>query len=329
MGMLETSARLLRLLSLLQTQRDWSGPDLAERLGVTPRTVRRDVEKLRGLGYPVHAASGVAGGYRLGAGARLPPLLLDDDEAVAVAVSLRTATAGSVEGIAESSVRALSKLEQVLPARLRHRVQALHSVTVPLHGTNPSAVDPEVLMAVATACREHQVLRFDYRDHDGAQTSRRTEPHTLVHTGWRWYLVAWDLARDDWRNFRLDRISPKTPTGPAFPPREPPADDIRDYASWSVSTAGYRFQAHVRFHAAAEVIARSTTPSTMTIEPVDDETCLVRTGSNSLDSLALYLSLLGVDFEVLEPPELVEHVRVLAGRLDRASRPRDLPDQPI
>ncbi|OAA19556.1 putative transcriptional regulator [Frankia sp. EI5c] len=269
----------------------------------------------------MHATSGVAGGYRLGAGAQLPPLLLDDDEAVAVAVSLRTAAGGSVEGIAESSVRALAKLEQVLPARLRNRVQALQAVTVSLRGANPSAVDPDVLMAVATACREHQCLRFDYRDHDGVPTSRVTEPHTLVHTGSRWYLLAWDAGRGDWRNFRLDRLTPKTPTGPRFTPRKPPADDIRSFTSWSVSTAAYRYQARVRFHAPAEVLARSTTPTSVMIEAVDASTCLVRTGSNSLDALALYLSLLGVDFDVLEPPELVDRVRALAERLGRAATP--------
>ncbi|CAI7978624.1 Helix-turn-helix type 11 domain protein [Frankia sp. Hr75.2] len=319
--MLETSARLLRLLSLLQTHRDWSGADLADRLGVTARTVRRDVDKLRSLGYPVHAAPGTAGGYRLGAGAQLPPLLLDDDEAVAVAVSLRTAAGGSVEGIAESAIRALTKLEQVLPTRLRHRVLALHSVTVSLRGTNPAAVDPDVLMAVATACRENQQLRFDYRDHNGTPTARIAEPHTLVHTGWRWYLIAWDVGRGAWRNFRLDRIAPKTPTGPRFTPRDPPADDIQAYTSWSVSTAGYRYQARVRYHAPAGVIAASLSPTSAVIEALDDESCLVRTGSNSLDALAIYLSLVDADFDVLEPPELVDRVRELAGRLARAAPP--------
>ena len=166
--MWETSARLLRLLSLLQTRRDWTGAELAERLAVTARTVRRDVDKLRGLGYPVEASPGVAGGYRLGAGAALPPLLLDDEEAVAVAVGLRTAANGSVSGIAETSVRALAKLEQVLPSRLRHQVNLVHSVTVPLHGGGPT-VDAATLIAIAAACRDHLRLRFDYRNHDGTE----------------------------------------------------------------------------------------------------------------------------------------------------------------
>lgn len=327
-GMLETSARLLRLLSLLQTHRDWPGPELADRLGVTTRTLRRDVDKLRGLGYPVHAAPGVAGGYRLGAGAQLPPLLLDDEEAVAVAVSLRTAAGGSVEGITESSIRALMKLEQVLPARLRGRVQALQSVTVSLRGPNPSAVDPDVLMAVANACRDHQCLRFDYRDHDGVRTTRRTEPHTLIHTGWRWYLLAWDVDRAAWRNFRLDRLTPKTPTGPRFTPREPPSDDVRSFASWSVSTAAYRYQALARFHAPAEELARLTPPTSVQIEPEGGGTCLVRTGANSLDALAVHLTLIGVDFDILGPPELVDRAQRLATRLGHAVNQQAAPPEP-
>ncbi len=201
--MLETSARLLKLLSLLQSPRDWSGAALAAELGVGVRTVRRDVEKLRTLGYPVDALPGVAG-YRLGAGAALPPLLLDDEEAVAVAIGLRAAATGSVAGIEESSVRALTKLEQVLPSRLRHRIKLLQAVAVTPSGGPP--VDPDVLLTTAAASRDHQRLRFDYRNHDGTATTRTTEPHRLVHTGRRWYLVAWDLDRSDWRTFRLDRL---------------------------------------------------------------------------------------------------------------------------
>src|SRR6266496_5199270 len=195
---LRTSARLLRLLSLLQARRDWPGPELADRLGVTTRTVRNDVERLRGLGYPVHATPGVAGGYRLGAGAALPPLLLDDDEAVAVAIGLRTAAGGAVAGIEETSLRALAKLEQVLPARLRPRVGALHAATLSLGGGGP-VIDAEVLTAIAAACRDHERLRFGYGDAQGADTSRSVEPLRLVHTGRRWYLVAFDLDRQDWR----------------------------------------------------------------------------------------------------------------------------------
>ncbi|MDQ0602972.1 putative DNA-binding transcriptional regulator YafY [Streptomyces canus] len=221
--MLETSARLLRLLSLLQAHRDWSGADLAERLGVTPRTVRRDVDRLRELGYPVNASPGTGGGYQLGAGAELPPLLLDDDEAVAVAVGLRTAAGQGIEGIGETSVRALAKLEQVLPSRLRRRVGALNAFTVPmLRGPQPSAVDPAVLTELAHLCRDAERLRFAYRSHNGDSTRRTVEPHRLVCTERRWYLVAWDLDRDDWRTFRVDRITPKPPHGPRFTPRTTP-----------------------------------------------------------------------------------------------------------
>jgi predicted DNA-binding transcriptional regulator YafY len=315
--MLQTSARLLRLLSLLQAHRDWTGADLASRLGVTTRTVRRDIEKLRDLGYPVHAAVGVAGGYRLGAGAALPPLLLDDEEAVAVAVGLRTAAGGSVAGIAESSVRALAKLEQVLPSRLRHRVKSLHSVTVPLIGIVPT-IDAETLTAIAAACRDHQRLRFDYRDRDGAESVRTSEPHRLVHTGRRWYLVAYDVDRQDWRTFRVDRLRPRTPTGPRFVPREAPVDAAA-YVSQAVTSAPYRYQARFLMYAPAEALADELSPTAGRIEPVDEQHCILHTGSNSLEHLALYVGLKGVDFDVLDPPELVEHVRTVGRRFARAA----------
>src|SRR3954447_8122137 len=203
--MLETSSRLLELLSLLQARREWSGAELADRLEVGVRTVRRDMERLRRLGYPVSATRGVAGGYRLGAGAQLPPLLLDEEEAVAVAVGLRTAASGGVAGIEKPAVRALGKLEQVLPKRLRRRVNALGAATVPYPVTGPR-VDPETLAAIATAARDNERLRLAYRSHDGTATRRLVEPHRLVHTGRRWYLVAYDTDRADWRTFRVDRI---------------------------------------------------------------------------------------------------------------------------
>jgi predicted DNA-binding transcriptional regulator YafY len=316
--MLETSARLLRLLSLLQAHRDWTGAELAERLGVTARTVRRDVEKLRGLGYPVHASVGVAGGYQLGAGAALPPLLLDDEEAVAVAVGLRTAAGGTVAGIAETSVRALAKLEQILPSRLRHRVNLLQSVMVPLTAGGPT-VDAETLTAIAAACRDHQRLRFDYRDHDGTGTVRTSEPHRLVHTGRRWYLIAYDVDRQDWRTFRVDRLRTRTPTGPRFVPRDPPADAAA-YVSQAVGSAPYRYQARILMRAPLDVVADQASPTAGRLEPVDERSCVLHTGANSLEQLALYVGLKGVDFEVLDPPELVEHVRVLAERFARAAR---------
>ncbi|MGN9785359.1 helix-turn-helix transcriptional regulator [Nonomuraea sp. ZG12] len=315
--MWETSARLLKLLSLLQTHRDWSGSELADRLGVTGRTVRRDVDRLRELGYPVHATAGLSG-YRLGAGHDLPPLLLDDEEAVAVAVGLRTAAQGSVTGIEETSLRALAKLERVLPTRLRHRVNALQSMTVPL--TGPATVGADTLSAIAAACRDHESLRFDYSKPDGTAGTRTVEPYRLVATGRRWYLVAYDTGRDDWRVFRVDRLRLRTPGGPRFTPREPPDPDLAGYASRMISNAPYRYQGRVTVHAPAEAVAERVTPAAATVVPVDAATCLLIGGSNSLDELALWLASLGVPFEVHEPPELTAHLQVLSDRLADAAR---------
>jgi predicted DNA-binding transcriptional regulator YafY len=317
--MLDTSARLLRLLSLLQAHREWAGQELAARLGVTPRTVRRDVERLRELGYPVHASPGTGGGYRLGAGAQLPPLLLDDDEAVAVAVGLRTAAGQGIEGIGESSVRALAKLEQVLPHRLQRRVSALNAFTVPmLRGAGPSAIDPEVLTELAHACRDSMRLRFDYRDHTGATTSRTVEPHRLVCTEHRWYLVAWDVARDDWRTFRADRITPRPPHGPRCAPRTPPDEDLARYVSRGVSTRAYATQAVLRLRAPIEEAAGRISPSAGALEPEGERTCLLRTGAMSFEAIAFHVMLLGFDFEVLHPAELTHAITAMRDRLTRA-----------
>ncbi|MCQ4083261.1 YafY family transcriptional regulator [Streptomyces sp. RB6PN25] len=315
--MLETSARLLRLLSLLQTRRDWPGAELAQRLGVTPRTIRRDVDRLRGLGYPVQGTTGTAGGYRLGAGAQLPPLLLDDEEAVAVALCLRTGAGGSVAGIEETAERALGKLEQVLPSRLRHRVRAMEAVAV-MNDATRAAVSQEVLTVIGVACRDHERLRFEYRDHSGAASRRVVEPHRLVQHARRWYLLAWDTDRDDWRTFRVDRITPRQPTGPRFVPREPPTD-AATYVARGVSTRPYRYRAVVTLHAPAETVARYTGTGFATVEAIDASSCVLRTGFDSLDSLAVYLGLFGVDFTVQKPPELVEHLRAVSDRLRRAA----------
>ncbi|WP_436498077.1 helix-turn-helix transcriptional regulator [Actinokineospora sp. HUAS TT18] len=316
--MLETSARLLRLLSLLQTRRDWSGADLADRLGVTDRTVRRDIDKLRSLGYPVHAVTGTAGGYRLGAGADLPPLLLDDDEAVAVAIGLRTASGGTIAGIEETSVRALAKLEQVLPSRLRHRVHALQSVTLPIPHSGPT-VDSATLTAIAGACRANERLRFDYRGHDGTESLRDVEPHRLVHTGRRWYLVAYDTGRGDWRTFRVDRLTPRVPTGPRFVPRDPPAEDMAAYTAHGLSTRAYRHQAVITLHMSAEEAAEHISPTSGVLEPVDEGHCTLRAGANHLDGIAVWISLIGCEFDVVEPPELIAKLRDMAGRIARAA----------
>ncbi|WP_055553180.1 YafY family protein [Streptomyces sp. NBRC 110028] len=326
--MLETSARLLRLLSLLQAHREWSGADLADRLAVTPRTVRRDIDRLRELGYPVHSTPGTAGGYRLGAGAQLPPLLLDDEEAVAVAVGLRQA-AGGVEGIEETSVRALAKLEQVLPDRLRRRVSALSSFTVPMPGAaRGPGVDPAVLTELASACRDAQRLRFEYRDHGGAVTRRTVEPHRLVAAQRRWYLVAWDVDRDDWRTYRADRITPTPPHGPRFTPRRPPADDLAAYVSRGVSHAVYRERATVLLRVPAERAAERISPLVGVVEPVDEHSCLLHTGAHVLDALVVHIALTGFDFEVREPAELGQHIRALRDRLDRSLGHDPAPDRP-
>jgi predicted DNA-binding transcriptional regulator YafY len=313
---LETSARLLRLLALLQAHRDWPGTELAGRLGVSPRTVRRDVDKLRGLGYPINAVGGVGGGYQLGAGASLPPLLLDDEEAVAVVVGLRTAAGGAITGIAETSVRALAKLDQVLPSRLRYQVDTLSSamVIMPMPG---STVDPSTLTAIASAVRNHERLRFDYASSDGSATVRDVEPYRLVQNGRRWYLFAWDTGRTDWRRFRVDRLSPRVPTGPRFAPRPLPAD----YLAMGTAANGHRHQAVFLMYGSAPEVASEVPPTLGVVEPVDDRTCLLRIGSDSLDHLAVWVAAFGFDFEVREPPELVEHLRTLTARLLRAVRP--------
>ena len=315
--MLETSARLLRLLSLLQSRRDWTGPQLAERLGVTTRTVRNDVERLRSLGYPVHAVGGVGGGYRLGVGAALPPLLLDDDEAVAVAIGLRTAAGGTVAGIEDSSVRALAKLERLLPSRLRHRVSALAGALLALPNAGPS-VDADTLTAIAAACQNHERLRFAYETHGGTGGVRDTEPHRLVHFRRRWYVLAWDVDRHDWRTFRVDRIDLHPPAGPRFTPREVPAEAsvVR-----RLDTAMWRYRVRVTVHAPAARVAQRL-PAAIAVEPVDAHTCVIDVGADSPHWLALYLGMVDEDFEVdgSAAPELAGYLRVLADRYARAAR---------
>lgn len=315
--MLTTSARLLALLSLLQTRRDWSGTELADRLAVSVRTVRRDVDRLRDLGYPVRATQGTAG-YRLVAGTALPPLLLDDEEAVAVAVGLRTAAGGTVAGIAETSVRALAKLEQVLPSRLRHRVNTLQSTMVPL--ADPGlTVDAATLTVLASACRDHESVRFDYHDHRATASTRIVEPFRLACTGRRWYLLAWDTDREDWRTFRVDRIAAQPTPGRRFTPRDPPEEDIAAYLSRTISSSPYRYHAKVTLHAPAETIIERITPATGRVEVIDNHSCLLHAGANSLDGLAVGLAQIGVDFEVHHPPELVRHLHTVGDRLKRAA----------
>jgi predicted DNA-binding transcriptional regulator YafY len=321
--MSQTASRLLELLSMLQGRRDWSGSELADRLEVSGRTIRRDIERLRQLGYPVDSLTGLAGGYRLSAGSAMPPLLLDDDEAIAIAVGLRTAAGASVAGIEETAVRALVKLEQVLPAHLRRRVRALGSATFTLPVTGPT-VDPQHLTAIAAACRDSECLRFAYRSRDGAASRRDVEPHSLVNHGRRWYLIAWDRRREGWRTFRIDRLTKPASTGVRFTPRRLPANDPAAFVRQSITRAPNRFEAVVTLHAAAEEVTSRLPAYSGAIEPIDEHTCKYTTGDDDLRWLALRIAMLGVDFEVHEPPELIEHVRTLAVRLRRAA---DLPGQ--
>jgi predicted DNA-binding transcriptional regulator YafY len=320
--MLETSARLLKLLSLLQMRREWTGAELADRLEVSGRTIRNDIERLRALGYPVDATRGAVGGYRLGAGAEMPPLLLDDDEAVAIAIGLSTATAQGISGVEEASLRALSKLEQVLPPRLRRRVDALRSfaIRVPPDEENPQ-VDAGILQLVANACRDREKQRIAYESHAGTPSRRIVEPHRLVNWGHRWYLVAWDEDRADWRTFRVDRISKADPTGLRFQERDLPAKDITTYIARNVSRAGWRHTARFTVQASAEAVLREINPAVGVVEPIDDHTCILEAGADDLWVMAVYIGTLPFDFTVSEPPELVAHLRVLSERYARATAP--------
>lgn len=316
----QTAARLLQLLSLLQTRREWSGPELAARLGVTVRTVRRDVERLRELEYPVVAGLGALGGYRLEAGAALPPLLLDDEEAVAITLGLRGAAQGAVIGIEESAARALVKLQQVLPSRLRRRVDAIDATTVSLGG--PAAgpmIDPEVLVTLAAAARDSERIRFRYRDKTDADSSRLAEPHSLVSAGRRWYLVAWDVDRADWRTFRVDRLTSPQPTGIRCAPRPLPAEDAASFVTSQLARSRPVRHVVLRVHASAEVLVEAFRVRSEEIEPLDERTCLLRTSADSLEWTALRIAHLNLDFEVVEPTEMKDLLARLGAKLLRAS----------
>jgi predicted DNA-binding transcriptional regulator YafY len=314
----DTPARLLSLLSLLQTPREWPGSELAERLGVTTRTIRRDIDRLRELGYPVQASMGAVGGYRLAAGKAMPPLLLEDEEAVAIAVGLRSAAVSAVSGIEEAAVRALAKLEQVLPSRLRRRVATLGAATVPLLGGGP-AVDAEVLVVLAGAAAAGERLRFDYQAGDGARTRRLVEPHRLVATGRRWYLVAFDNDRDDWRIFRVDRLTGPRATGVRVAPRRPPAEDAAAYVSRSLRLHAETLSAVAVLELPAAEAVRRFGGSPVRVEALDERRCRVHTAGDSVEWVAVRLLALGCEFRVEEPAELVAHLRELGGRIGRAT----------
>ncbi|MBA2308451.1 MAG: WYL domain-containing protein, partial [Pseudonocardiales bacterium] len=311
--MLETSARLLALLSLLQARRDWPGETLAQRLEVSARTVRRDVDRLRELGYPVHATKGPDGGYRLEAGSDLPPLLFDDEQAVAVAVALQTATT-SVAGIEEAALRALATVRQVMPARLRQRIDALQFTTVERGGGRKrTRVDTEGLLAIGTAVRAREVLRFDYAQPYASEPDsgaaprppRRVEPHHVVTWGGRWYLVAWDLERDDWRTFRVDRMTPRTPTGPRFTPRPLPAPDVATYIAARFRRPEWPCQGEVILHTEAAKVAQWVGDQGV-VEELAPQRCRVVAGSWSWNELAIWVGRFDVDLEIVGPAELRE-----------------------
>lgn len=350
--MTDTPARLLKLLSLLQTPREWPGGELADRLDVSPRTIRRDIDRLRDLGYPVEASRGSVGGYRLVAGAAMPPLLLDDEEAVAIAVGLRAGAGHAIEGVDEASVRALAKLEQVLPSRLRHRVSALQNATVALTRGDGSTIDPRTLTTLASAVTGRERLRFAYLSGDGTPSKRLVEPCRLVSAGQRWYLVAYDLGREDWRTFRVDRVGEPYATGARFAPRPLPVegppdapaagpDGARDgsgsgsgkaYGSGGGDAAVFlarsmrrmqpELRLDVRFSAPAEFVAARLPAHLGAPEPDGEGGCRLRSScTDSLEWVALRLALVDCEFSAQGPPQLVEYLADLGSRLTRAARP--------
>ena len=306
--MANTSARMLRLLSLLQTHRCWPGSELADRLEVSERTLRRDVDRLRELGYPVDASRGVAGGYQLQAGAALPPLLLDDEEAVAIAVGLRTAAGGAIAGIEETSVRALTKIVQVMPPRLRRRVDALQAYTVPAVMGGGPTVDALALTVIAQACRDDERLRFGYTRRDGAAATRLVEPHRLVSLGRRWYLVAWDVERHDWRTFRVDRLHDPEATGARFRQRELPGGDAAAFVRDRLASVPTRYEVVVDV-AASVAEVEAVVGRWGAVEPTGESSCRLTMNVDDLSWPTMVMGVVGADFTVVRPAELRDHIR--------------------
>jgi predicted DNA-binding transcriptional regulator YafY len=318
--MSNTSTRMLRLLSLLETHRHWRGADLAEHLEISERTVRRDVDRLREVGYPVEATRGVDGGYQLMPGAVLPPLVLDDEEAVALAVGLQSAlVGGTVLGIADSAVRALTKIVQVMPPRLRHQVDAVASMTIPVEWSDSgTGVESGTLVTVARSCRDTERLEFIYAARNADPSERRVEPYRMVLLGRRWYLVAWDLDRRDWRSFRLDRLSAPRSTKSQFLPRELPFQDAAAFVRAGIGTLPRQYQIEVIIAAPiAKVSARLG--QWAAVEELGVERCRVRMMSDALEWPTLALCVLGAPFEIVSPPEMIDFVRTCAEFLTRSA----------
>lgn len=318
--MRETSSRLLSLLALMQSRPAWPGSELAERLGVSTRTIRNDIDRLRELGYPVDATRGAAGYYQLGVGAKLPPLLLDDEEAVAVAVGLRTGA--GVAGMAESSGRALAKLEQVLPHRLRRQVNAIHT-TLSKGPDNTGSnvedpeVDPVVVSTIAAAVRDEHYLRFEYVVPEGEARLLLVEPYRLVSWQRYWYLVARDEL-GEWHTYRVDWMDLRMATGRRYKARPMPEEDYTDFVLRDVAVTGWKVHATITVFASAEEVLSRIHAAVGIVEPLDENTCVLITGAESLEIVAVYIGMLGIDFQVTAPAALVEHLRVIGGRYLRA-----------
>ncbi|MBS2549710.1 YafY family transcriptional regulator [Catenulispora sp. NL8] len=329
----DTTARLLSLLSLLQTPRLWPGSELARRLQVSGRTVRRDIDRLRDIGYPVEAVAGGQGGYRLVAGSAMPPLLLEDEEAVAIAVGLATIAGQAVSGLDEPAVRATAKLAQVLPARLRRRVSALVATTLPVVMTPGAPVSPDSLVAITAAGANHERMRFRYRSHDGTTTARHVEPVRLVAGGRRWYLLAFDLDRDDWRTFRVDRMTDLRATGARARQRTPPPEGVEEFLRTRMLAMAPTFRADVTLHAPRDVIAArlgshlgdgvlqgEDRADDQGEDQADVASCRWHSHPDTVEWLATRLLALDTDFQVHGPPELLDHLDTMAARITRSRR---------
>ncbi len=316
----DPTGRALQLLSLLQTHRLWSGPELAERLEVTERTVRRDVDRLRELGYPIDATPGTEGGYQLAVGAHLPPLVLDDNEAVAVAVGLRAAAGAAIAGIEDTAVQALAKIEQLLPNHLRRRVSALDANVVSLRRAHreDQAVDPDALSVLATGCRDHEQVRFRYLSREGEDSRRLVEPHQLVAADHLWYLVAWDVRRSDWRTFRVDRLTGAQLAGVRFKPRDIPGGDGAAYITASVAAIPREFETLVAVSALYEQVAGALSWTDHTPVDTEADSCTIRLRANKLDSLVMAVARLALSAPVrVEPGAVADEVEALVGRLSQ------------
>lgn len=315
-----TPVRLLSLLAVLQSRPQWSATELAARFGVTTRTVRKDIDRLRELGYPVDTTRGPTGGYRLGVGANLPPLLLDDEEAVAVTLGLRAAAASAIDRVAETSTRALAKLDGLLPSRLRRQVSALTKATVQVEDDagipDPDPhVDPDTLTAISLAIRDAHWLRFD-----AAGTSRLLEPYRLVTWERRWYLLGRDPGTGEWPVIRVDSMTLRMPTHRPFRPLPLPMDDVKAHVMRAVASSGWKVHARVTVLAPAETVRARINAAVGIVDPIDEHRCVLVTGADSFGTLAVYLGLLDLDFRVDEPPELIDRMRTLAARYAEATR---------